>query len=140
MSLRIAETDDIETCFALRRSVFIEEQGVSEADEYDGFDKQGIHLLATLNGLPIGTARLLIYDDTGKIGRICVGQAHRGDGVGAALVQAAMLRLGQEPGVKRAVLGAQQYAIGFYEKLGFTLCGPVYEDAGIPHRDMERAL
>ena len=32
------------------------------------------------------------------------------------------------------------HAIPFYEKLGFTVCGPVYDDAGIPHRDMEKPL
>jgi len=39
-----------------------------------------------------------------------------------------------------AVLGSQTHAIGFYERLGFTPFGPEYDDAGIPHRDMRRAL
>ena len=44
------------------------------------------------------------------------------------------------PGVTTAKLGAQTHAIGFYEKLGFLAQGPVYDDAGIPHRDMTREL
>ncbi len=44
------------------------------------------------------------------------------------------------PGVAKAKLGAQVHAIGFYEKLGFEAVGPVYMDAGIPHRDMVMAL
>ena len=43
-------------------------------------------------------------------------------------------------GVTKAKLGAQTHAIGFYEKLGFTVHGPEYDDAGIPHRDMSRSL
>lgn len=55
----IAATDDIATCVALRRRVFIEEQGISEADEIDDLDAEAIHLLATLDGRAVGTARLL---------------------------------------------------------------------------------
>jgi ElaA protein len=42
--------------------------------------------------------------------------------------------------VEIARLGAQVHALNFYEKLGFKVVGPVYEDAGIPHRDMECIL
>lgn len=136
----IAETDDLAECLALRRRVFIEEQGVPEADELDGTDAGAIHLLAALAGRPIGTARLKIAGDTGKIGRVCVLPGARGTGLGRALVLAAVDRLSAEPGVTTAKLSAQADAVGFYEKLGFTAHGPVYLDAGIPHRDMTRAL
>ncbi|HHY02857.1 MAG TPA: GNAT family N-acetyltransferase, partial [Paracoccus sp.] len=43
-------------------------------------------------------------------------------------------------GVTTARLGAQTHALRFYEKLGFTAYGPVYDDAGIPHRDMSLTL
>lgn len=45
-----------------------------------------------------------------------------------------------EQGVSRAELGAQSHAPGFYEGLGFVARGPVYDDAGMSYRDMERAL
>ena len=41
------------------------------------------------------------------------------------------------PGVTRAALGAQLDALGFYERLGFTAYGDVFDDAGIDHRMME---
>ncbi len=47
-------TDHIDACRALRRTVFIEEQGVSEADEIDDLDPVCLHLLATQDGQPIG--------------------------------------------------------------------------------------
>ena len=74
----IARATDIATCRALRRTVFIEEQGVSEADEIDDLDGEAIHLLATVAGRPVGRARLLIEGDTGKIGRVCVLAEARG--------------------------------------------------------------
>lgn len=138
--MHIAETRDIATCRALRRIVFIEEQGVSEADELDDKDDEAIHLLATLNGKPVGAARLLTTEGTGKIGRVCVLAEARGTGLGAALMRAAVERFRQVPGVTKVKLGAQTHALGFYERLGFTAYGPEFDDAGIPHREMVLAL
>ena len=39
-----------------------------------------------------------------------------------------------------AVLDAQVPVIPFYERLGFVAEGPVFDDAGIPHRRMTRPL
>ncbi len=134
--IHIAVTRDIATCLALRRAVFIEEQGVSEADDLDTLDDAAIHLLATVGGIPTGTARLLISGTTGKIGRVCVLAPARRTGLGAALIRAALIELRRHPQVTEAKLGAQTHAIAFYERLGFTAIGPVYDDAGIAHRDM----
>lgn len=140
----ISQTEDIDACVALRREVFIVEQGISEDDEIDDLDDQAIHILAKVDGVPVGTARLLIVGSagnfTGKIGRICVLKSQRGTGLGAALVGYSADHLKARGDLKRLMLGAQEYAIGFYEKLGFQVCGPVYVDAGIPHRDMEILL
>lgn len=140
MSVEFAETDDLVTCRRLRRIVFIDEQGVSEADEIDDRDGEAIHLLATDDGRPVGTARLLVEGDTGKIGRVCVLQEARGTGLGAALIRAGVERFRQVPGVAEVKLGAQVHALGFYERLGFAAYGPVYDDAGIDHRDMVLVL
>lgn len=139
MRLGIGLTEDLETCLAIRRVVFIEEQGVSLADEVDGRDGEAEHLLALMDGAPVGTARMLVEGETGKIGRVAVLAAARGKGIGAALIRAAVDRL-RERGLKIAKLGAQTHALGFYEGLGFTAFGPVYDDAGIPHRDMKLVL
>jgi ElaA protein len=136
MTLHIGVSNDLASCHLLRRIVFIEEQGVPELEELDALDDSSIHFLATEEDLPIGTARMKIYGDTAKIGRVCVLQAHRGTGLGAAMIRAAIDQARKEPGVRFAKLGAQIHALGFYEKLGFKAQGPVYDDAGIDHRDM----
>lgn len=140
MNWTISETDDLATCLALRRRVFIEEQGVSEADEVDGRDGDALHVLATLDGAPLGCARILIVGEVAKIGRVCVVKDARGTGLGAAIIKACLDVARRQPGLTRAKLGAQLHALSFYEKLGFAAFGPVYDDAGIPHRDMDRAL
>ena len=136
MTLTIAETRDITLCRALRRTVFIDEQGVSEADEVDDLDEVAIHLLAHEDGQAIGSARLLVQGEVGKIGRVCVLAHARGRGIGAALIRYAVQRFRTAPGVLRVKLGAQTHALGFYEALGFHAVGEAYDDAGIAHRDM----
>lgn len=140
MTLCIEETRDIATCRALRRAVFIVEQGVSEADELDHLDDIAIHLLATQDDTPVGSARLLVQGEVCKVGRVCVLAEARGTGLGAALMRAAVDRSRQMPGLRKVKLGAQTHALGFYERLGFSAVGDEFDDAGIPHREMVLVL
>lgn len=136
MMARIEVTQDIQICLELRRVVFIDEQGVSEADERDDLDAHAVHLLAWVDGVPVGSARLLPMGKIGKIGRVCVLKSQRGTGLGAAIIGTAIEEFRRMPGVETVKLGAQTHALAFYAKLGFTAYGPIYDDAGIPHRDM----
>ena len=140
MSVEVRETRDLATCLAIRHEVFTVEQGISEADDVDGLDGEAIQLLAVVDGQPVGTARMLIKGETGKIGRVAVLKPQRGTGLGKALIVKCCEVLQGRPGVTRAKLGAQTTAIGFYEALGFTAVGDEYDDAGLPHRDMVRDL
>ncbi|WP_027257124.1 GNAT family N-acetyltransferase [Leisingera aquimarina] len=138
MNLTISVTNDLQTCFALRHQVFVEEQGVPVEEEQDTLDADATHLLALQDSIPVGTARIVFKGDTAKIGRVCVLPSARGTGLGAKLIEAAVHNARAEPGIAKAKLGAQLHAIGFYERLGFNAFGPVYDDAGIDHRDMVR--
>ncbi|MFU8899868.1 MAG: GNAT family N-acetyltransferase, partial [Roseinatronobacter sp.] len=119
MNLVVGLTENLAACHALRRVVFIEEQNVPQAEEVDGRDPDALHLLAVLDGQPVGCARILIAGETGKIGRVCVLREKRGQGIGVALINAALDVLHKRDGLHRAKLGAQTHAIGFYEALGF---------------------
>src|SRR5690606_29654826 len=90
------------------------------------------HLLACdTTGKAIACARV----SDGSIGRMAVLKGWRYQGVGAALLQAA-IALCVKNGWHDIRLSAQTHAIGFYEKAGFSICSEEYPDAGIPHRDM----
>ena len=120
----------------VRQVVFIDEQAVPPPEEWDGRDADCIHLLAEdPSGAPVGTARLLAE---GKLGRMAVLKPWRGRGVGQALM-ARLIEIAEQHGHTRLVLDAQVRAIGFYEPFGFVAEGPVFDDAGIPHRKMVRA-
>lgn len=140
MSLSIDVTQDLEACLKLRFEVFVDEQGVPVEEERDALDDTATHLLALQDGTPVGTARIVFQDDTAKIGRVCVVKTARGTGLGAKLIEACVNVARNQAGITRAKLGAQTHAIGFYEKLGFEVYGPVYLDAGIDHRDMMKPL
>lgn len=140
MNISVLQTDDLETCLRLRRKVFIDEQGVSEADELDEHDARAIHILASDRDVPVGTARIVVLGPVAKIGRVCVLPSHRGTGLGASLIRCALDRLADQQGVRIARLGAQAHALGFYRRLGFAVVGPQYLDAGIAHFDMERPV
>lgn len=124
---------------AVRRSVFIEEQGVPEALEWGAADADAgtVHLLAVdRDGRPIGCARLLA---DGHIGRMAVLRGWRGRGVGRALLAAA-LNAAQARGHSIVKLSAQTHAAGFYARAKFTVVGEVYLEAGIAHVAMEKSL
>ncbi len=122
---------------ALRRAVFIIEQGVPEEMEWDGLDDDAIHLLAEdAAGQTIATARMLI---DGHIGRVAVLKPRRGMGVGKMLMHQ-LLELARGLGYHRVFLDAQVEAIDFYLRLGFTAEGEIFMDAGIPHRHMHLDL
>jgi predicted GNAT family N-acyltransferase len=118
----------------VRREVFVVEQGVPEEIEIDEHDPASIHFLARdAAGVPIGTARLL---PEGRIGRMAVLASWRRSGVGRALLSAAM-ETARAHGDSRLYLHAQVHSIPFYESLGFSVCGEEFDEADIPHREME---
>lgn len=137
---RVTWADAEEALRAVREAVFIDEQRVPVALEWDEHDAPAVHLLARgPGGLPIGTARLLAEGETLRFGRMAVLAAWRGRGVGRALM-ASLLDLAAARGAARVVLDAQLHAIPFYERFGFRAHGGVFDDAGIPHRAMSAAL
>ena len=117
----------------VRRAVFIEEQGVPEALEWEAEDPHCRWFLATSSAQSvIGIVRLTA---AGRIGRMAVKSDWRGQGVGRALLAAALNAAGSA-GLRQVHLSAQTHAIGYYACQGFVADGPEYLDAGIPHRHM----
>jgi ElaA protein len=137
--IRRAGPEDMAAVLEIRRVVFIIGQNVPENIERDELDSDAIHLIALHEGQPVGTARIVVGDGYGKIGRVAVLDAVRGLGLGKAIMRAAADVLRDE-GLREARLAAQTHALTFYEALGYEPYGPEFMDAGIPHRDMKMEL
>jgi predicted GNAT family N-acyltransferase len=120
----------------VRREVFILEQSVPEELEWDDEDPVSVHVLATLNREPVGTGRLT---PAGKIGRVAVVRKCRGTGLGQRIMRL-LVDEARHRGLTEVRLSAQLSAMPFYEKLGFRAEGKVFEEAGIPHRNMRMPL
>jgi len=125
-------------CAPIRRTVFIEEQGVSEADELDNADATALHVAGHLNDQPVVCARLLCEPDNTRvaavhIGRVAVLAEYRGRGLGHDLMQWIIaLCHARWPNVP-VYLYAQVERQGFYQALGFVAHGDIFMDAGIEH-------
>jgi predicted GNAT family N-acyltransferase len=122
---------------AVRQAVFIVEQSIPEAMEWDADDAVCRHALAEdASGQPVGCGRLLA---DGHIGRLAVLSSWRGRGVGSALLQH-LMDLAGSLGHARVILNAQTQAMPFYARHGFAAVGEEFMEAGIPHRTMARNL
>ncbi|OYY50307.1 MAG: GNAT family N-acetyltransferase [Methylophilaceae bacterium 17-44-8] len=119
---------------ALREQVFIVEQSVPKYIEWDEYDDNAIHLLASDDAQQaIGCARILL--ERGRVGRMGVLKQARGQGVGYALLMEA-IAICKAHGLKQLQLSSQTHAIQFYEKAGFVVTSDAYIDANIWHKDM----
>ncbi len=127
--------------FRLRVEVFIVEQDCPYQD-VDGLDPVALHLLGTnASGDLVAYARLLpagaAYPDAAAIGRVVTARAARGAGLGKRLMEVAISEVGHRFGAGVGIrLGAQNYAIPFYRRLGFSPVGESYLEDGIPHTTM----
>jgi predicted GNAT family N-acyltransferase len=150
--VRLAEPADFPALFALRHAVFVLGQCVPVELERDGLDADADHAVALLEGRVVGTGRLLdghteaagglvpgTAGTVGTIGRMAVAAPARGGGIGRAVLDLLLTRA-VERGLPVVELHAQLHARGFYERAGFSAHGDVYQEAGIEHIGMRRAL
>ena len=128
-----------EALVAVREEVYVREQAVPVALEWDGLDQHSLHVIAEVDGKAVGVGRLHAEEHRARLGRMAVRKDWRGMGVGAALLDT-LLVAARELGLTEAFLHAQTRAVGFYETRGFVAHGEEFEDAGIPHREMKRDL
>lgn len=139
--LEVRSRERLEQAFAIRRAVFVGEQGVSETLEIDGRDDEAQHLLALRDGDPVGTLRLRWVEGgrVAKIERVAVLPRARGVQVGRILIEAAVA-LARTARAEQALLHAQTVVQGFYARLGFVAFGPEFTEDGIPHVAMHLFL
>lgn len=141
-AIRMFRMEDAPEAFAqaqaIRRAVFVQEQGVPESDEWDDYDAQAWHWLAVRDGQMVGTARMVAYQEgcqmrpVAKIGRVAVLQAYRGQGIASELMRAALAQAHAD-GFDQALVDAQVEVAPFYARWQFVAEGEPFMDAGLLH-------
>lgn len=135
VTYRQLTTDEFQQAMQIRIQVFVEEQKVPLAEEQDSYDQLAQHFGVFFAKKLVGTGRLVLLPNSGKIGRVAILPEYRGRGFGRGLIKA-ILAAGQQQGIEQFELGAQLQALDFYAQLGFQVEGEVFLDGGIPHRTM----
>ena len=125
----------------IRTQVFVEEQHIPADMEWDDADATALHAVAYNRlGQAVATGRLLQpRPGLGKIGRMAVTPVLRGSGIGRQVLHA-LLEAARARGAREATLHAQCSAQAFYGAMGFAPRGDIFDEAGIAHIEMARAL
>ena len=124
----ITELADLETAFHIRKEVFVKEQGVPLADEFDTFDEIGEqckHILVYYHELPVGTGRIRFVDGVGKLEKVII---------------QTLEELARNEQVTKVKLHGQTQAEGFYKKLDYETSSDIFMEDGIPHILMTKML
>ena len=139
---KVLNKEDLNKVFQIREEVFVVEQEVDPAEEYDEFEESSVHFLATSDGIPAGTARWRFTDKGIKLERFAVLKPMRGKGIGQALVKAVLDDINKHPESKgkKCYMHAQLDAMPLYAKFGFEQVGEMFEECNILHYKMELYL
>ena len=126
---------------ALRVAVFVSEQGLPAAAEFDAHDASATHAAALdSGGIVVGTGRLYRdANDEARVGRMAVRRDMRRCGIGAAVLEWLEDRA-LEQGTTEVVVHAQAYLESFYARHGYIVDGPPFEEDGLQHLRMTKTL
>lgn len=134
----VSYTDYQQAIRQIRTQVFVHEQAVPEALEYDDRDCQCRHVLAFDDLNAVATGRIDL-DNEGKIGRVAVLAEHRNHGIGVEVMHA-LHRIARRAGLSSVYLNAQLTAKAFYLAQGYLPEGEEFMEAGIPHQAMVKRI
>ena len=124
------DTEMAEKAFAIRKMVFVEEQGVDPNLEYD-HEEEASHYLLFLGEKPIATARWRETEKGIKLERFAVLPQFRNRGIGEIILKEVLKDVSSSE--KMIYLHAQIKAVTFYGRNGFYKVGDQFTEAGIGH-------
>ena len=109
-------------------------------EELDVLDRVSLHAVAWNGYDVVGTGRLTFMDDgEAQIGRMAVSLEYRRRGIGGSLLRF-LESQAKDQGTKRILLHAQTYVVTFYIRHGYQQEGMPFQEAGIEHILMRKAL
>ncbi|MBE6135743.1 MAG: GNAT family N-acetyltransferase [Erysipelotrichaceae bacterium] len=136
----VISKDDFVEVLKIRKTVYIDEQHISYEDEFE-LDKESETntFLIYLYREPIGTIR---YRQTGdrefKLERFAVITKYRHKGYGKEAFNFLVNKIAGEYNPCYIYFHAQYSLLNYYQNLGFSPNGEIFDDANIPHIKMEK--
>ena len=124
----------LKLAFAIRQAVFVDEQGVPAALEYDEHEAEATHYLLYYNEAPVGAARWRKTEHGIKLERFAVLPEFRNKGLGDALVKKVLEDV--VPTGLPVYLHSQLRACSLYQRHGFVIAGEKFTEAGLEHYKM----
>ena len=140
--VRVAETAaDLVAHHAVRRAVFVEEQGIFLDHDEDGWDDHAVKVVAGVGDRVLGAVRLYPLDEAGlwKGDRLAVLPEGRRLRIGAPLVRFAVRTAGERGGHRMIAL-IQMRNVAFFRHLGWSALGDETDYRGATHQEMTIAL
>ncbi len=136
-----SSTTDLDAAYALRKTVFGDEQQLPRVLDRDALDFNADHVVAVdEGGRCVGTCRMVRTDSrTCQLGRIAVDPSARRGGVGAAMLDA-LERLARLRGIAELSVASQLGSEPFFRARGYAREGEVFQDSGVPHVCMRKNL
>ena len=130
---KVRTKEELESSMAIRKRVFVEEQGIDPQLEREN-EEGAVYFLATMDNQPCAACRYRKTQKGYKLERFAVLKEFRGKRLGQALLAAV---LGDIPDDGQQIyLHALKEAVGLYTRFGFAIEGDQFQEAGIPHYRM----
>lgn len=142
MALKILDhgSTEYQQMVDLRHEILRKPLGLSFSQEELDKEKHEILIGAFEDDLMLGCCMLVkILPTECRLRQMAVQNTLRGKGIGKALMVFAE-NIARDRGFKKMTMHARASALGFYEKLGYTIIGNEFEEITIPHYIMEKEL
>lgn len=125
---------------ALRHAVLREPLGLSYTEEQLKEEEEEIHFNAFLGENLVGTLLMrIVSSDEIKMRQVAVWPGVQKGGIGKAMVFFSE-GWAKGRGFRVISLHARVTAVPFYEKLGYTVKGPLFHEVTLPHYAMKKFL
>lgn len=140
---KIAETDkELREYFRLRHEVFVGEQKIFPESDIDGYDRDGVHIVAVqeATGNVVGVVRCYRQEENTWVGgRLGSAPGFRNGRVAPNLVRLAVKTV-KSRGCEKFFAYIQPQNVKFFERLGWKTVGELFPHHGMPHQLMEADL
>lgn len=134
------ENPDYQKSLQLRQEVLREPLGMNLVDEDLSKEKDAYHVLAFFENKVVGTLYLLPKNlHTFQMKQVAVDVSKQGQGIGKKLIRYAE-SFSMKKGIKIIQLDARENAWLFYEHCGYAYKSEAFDQIGITHKVMEKAL